>query len=37
VLPKWDERPLLVVRKSGAEVTCEEMIKQFKGHRLPRV
>jgi len=30
--PKWDERPLLlVVRKPGAQVTREEMLKFFEG------
>ena len=30
--PKWDERPLLVVvKKPGAEVTREEMLKFFEG------
>jgi len=30
--PKWDERPLLVVvRKPGAELTREEMLKFFEG------
>ena len=30
--PKWDERPLLVVvRKPGAEVTREELLKFFEG------
>jgi fatty-acyl-CoA synthase len=30
--PKWDERPLLVVvRKAGAEVTREDLLKFFEG------
>ena len=30
--PKWDERPLLVVvKKEGAELTREEMLKFFEG------
>jgi fatty-acyl-CoA synthase len=30
--PKWDERPLLVVvRKPGAEVTCEQMLAFYEG------
>jgi len=30
--PKWDERPLLIVkRKEGAQVTREEMLKFFEG------
>ena len=30
--PKWDERPLLVVvRKTGAQVTREELLKYFEG------
>jgi fatty-acyl-CoA synthase len=30
--PKWDERPLLVVvRKPGAELTREEMLKFYEG------
>ncbi len=30
--PKWDERPIIaVVKKPGAEVTCEELIKFYEG------
>jgi fatty-acyl-CoA synthase len=30
--PKWDERPLLiVVRKPGAHVTCEELLRYYEG------
>ena len=30
--PKWDERPIIaVVKKSGAEVTREELIKFYEG------
>ena len=30
--PKWDERPLLViVKRPGAELTKEEMLKFFDG------